>query len=193
MTNKTNINLDLFNQKFKLFEHCKYDEKKIDIATTDNNLNYIFDSVGGTSYNHGLFMLYDVSSSQHFTQRVETFFTNAKGKITCFGRDWLNRQFAINRDDTSIIYQFDVVYNEVIEIPVDLKLFFEDEIIKYSNELLAESFFNNWQGKVKIDLSCHQCVDYKIPPMLGGKDTIENLEVRDEDVAWEINSQLHNK
>jgi Domain of unknown function (DUF1851) len=35
-----------------------------------------------------------------------------------------------------------------------------------------------------------QCVGYQVPLFLGGKDSLENLEITDLDVYWSLSGQL---
>jgi hypothetical protein len=41
-----------------------------------------------------------------------------------------------------------------------------------------------------LPLSSSQCAGYKVPLFLGGKDSLENLEVIDLEVYWSLSGQL---
>jgi len=181
------INFKDFFKKFKITESY---EKKI-LNSNNFLLNEVVTKIGSRSFNNGLFRTYNASEIELYTKNIEESFPNSKNKIICFGRDWLNRQFTIKINKPYHINRFDIYFNDVIDIPISLKIFFEEEIIEYTNELLSEEFFYQWQKSTNnIKILSHQCVNFKIPPSLGGKDDIDNLELADSDVSWEINSQL---
>ena len=151
------VDFEKFSDKFNVSGKCEVECGNNEIS--NKYLSQVFNDVGGGVFNNGVFVTYDKSSSILQTQSTERFFTKSKGGITCFARDWLNRRFAISHSDHSCIFRFDVVYNEVIEIPVDIKCFFESELLEYSNDLLAENFFNDWRQERGAKLSYGKCVD----------------------------------
>ena len=183
------IEFKFFFNKFNLFKKCDKNNK---IFVSNNEyLNNVVNILGSSSYRKGLFRIYGESEIEEKTKSVEEAFPNARDEIICFGRDWLNRQFAVRKKDSDKIFRFDVVYNETIHIPVDLKVFFEKEVLEHTDSLFSETYFHEWKTKNKgLTLACTQCVDFKIPPCLGGKDIVENLEITDSSVAWYMNLQL---
>ena len=182
------IEFKFFLEKFKLFKQCGNNK----IFTSKNKyLNTVINTLGASSYNQGLLYLCNGVEVEVMTKSIEDAFPKTKNTITCFGRDWLNRRLAVRNEEPYDILRFDVVYNEVINIPTTLKEFFENEIIEYTDALLSEKYFNQWKIKNHdVILSCSECVDYKIAPSLGGKDDVSNLEVLDYNVAWHLNMQL---
>jgi len=186
------IEFNFFLKKFNLFKKCDKNNK---IFVSNNEyLNSVVNTLGLSSYGKGLLRIYGESEIGENTKSVEEAFPNARDEIICFGRDWLNRQFAVRKNDPDKILRFDVVYNETIHIPVNLKVFFEKEVLEHTDSLFSETYFNAWETKNKdFILACNECVDFKIPPSLGGKDIIENLEITDSSVAWYMNLQLRNK
>lgn len=186
------IEFNFFLNKFNLFKKCDKNNK---IFVSNNEyLNSVVNTLGLSSYNEGLFRIYGELEIEENTKSIEEAFPNAKDEIICFGRDWLNRQFAVRKKHPDKILRFDIVYNETIHIPVDLKVFFEKEVLEHTDSLFSATYFNAWKTKNKgLTLTCTQCVDFKIPPSLGGKDIIENLEITDSSVAWYMNLQLRSK
>ena len=58
---------------------------------------------------------------------------------------------------------------------------------------LASEFFNEWfEANGNFVLPHNKCVGYKVPLFLNGEDDIENLEVSDMEVYWEIMMPLMN-
>ena len=82
---------------------------------------------------------------------------------------------------------------EALEIPCNIETFHESELIQYREEALAESFYQHWLDDGGMQPAITQCVGYKKPLFLGGRDTVDNLEVADLDVYWTVSAQLIQK
>ena len=80
---------------------------------------------------------------------------------------------------------------EVLDIPFSFARFHE-QLDELREPALAGSFFASWAqaNPDLLPLSAAQCVGYKVPLFLGGKDTLENLEVIDLEVYWSMSGQL---
>ncbi len=69
-------------------------------------------------------------------------------------------------------------------------------IVRYRNIMTLAwrlSFFNEWfEANGNFVLPHNKCVGYKVPLFLNGEDDIENLEVSDMEVYWEIMMPLMN-
>jgi hypothetical protein len=156
-----------------------------------------FARFSGTSFNNGLYRVFRSCDVQDWNSAVEAAFPVFKGKLTCFGVDWLGRIFAldsgrqVNRHSGVTI--FEPGSGQALMVPRDIEMFHEIELIDSADAALAESFFNQWvQAGGSRPLSS-QCVGYKRPLFLGGTDTLENLELTDLDVYWTISAQLISK
>jgi hypothetical protein len=81
---------------------------------------------------------------------------------------------------------------EVLEIPLPLAAFHNEELVEYSDAALAADFFRAWSANHSdyLPLKMDQCVGYRVPLFLGGPDTVENLEIVDRDVYWSLTGQL---
>lgn len=79
---------------------------------------------------------------------------------------------------------------EALEVPCNIVSFHESELIDYSEEALAASFYNKWLACGGKTPTIKQCIGYKKPLFLGGRDSVDNLEVSDLDVYWNISAQL---
>ncbi len=80
---------------------------------------------------------------------------------------------------------------EVLEIPFSFADFHE-QLDELQEAALAGSFYAAWtQANPELPpLSVAHCIGYKVPLFLGGKDTIENLEVFDLEFYWSMSGQL---
>lgn len=190
MINK--INFNNFYKKFQLFK--EYNLTKGDSNSIPSDLKQILVNLGGKSFNNGLIYIYTYDEMKRYTKIVEKAFPQAKGKIYCFSRDWLNRQFAVINYSPFSILQFDIVFEEIIHLDVTLKDFFEKEILKYKEtNLLADEFFQECLNNKMQLIKYNQCVGYRVPPFLGGKDVVDNLQVIDSEIDLELNIQLLNQ
>jgi hypothetical protein len=114
--------------------------------------------------------------------------------LTSFGYDWLGRQFATDTgrgaiDDPEVL-MFEPGTGEALEIPVPFSRFHDEELVDYTEEALARSFFDQWRRSGGPAPTASECVGYQRPLFLGGKDTVANLEISDLDVYWTIMGQL---
>jgi len=180
------VNYENFHRKFFAKTKCS---EGTDTILEHKLLNEISNVLGGTSFNGGIFVVYTPKEVPKYTMMLEEAFPDAKGKITCFGRDWINRQFAVFKGEPATVLLFDINFDEVLDLEMDMNTFFEHGLIEYTNDILAEDFFDEWK-KSNINLDCKQCVGYKVLPILGGEDEIGNLEVVDSDWSFEMNTLL---
>ena len=82
---------------------------------------------------------------------------------------------------------------EVLDIPASIEEFHNIEIVEYHEDSLASAFFDEWFEKQEHYVLKHnECVGYKVPLFLNGDDVVDNLEVSDMDVYWEIMMPLIN-
>ena len=87
-------------------------------------------SLEGLSFNDGLYRVHsqlDLSKWSEITTRV---FNQYVGRISCFGYDWLGRQFAIDHADCEgkklQVLMFEVGRGKVYQIPADIFGFHDD-------------------------------------------------------------------
>jgi hypothetical protein len=156
----------------------------------------IMSNYAGATFENGLFRLRTLPEIPKWTKTVEETFVEFKGRLVCFGYDWLGRHFALEkkRTDTNqmLILLLEPGTGEAFEIPVSFSTFLNQEITEYRNEALASKFFQQWLDSGGAPPSHAECIGYKVPLYLGGTDTVENLELSDMDVYWSICAQTLN-
>lgn len=157
-------------------------------------LNKLLNTFGGKSFNKGLYRLHPLSDVDKWNNNVIQAFPEFNGRITCFGYDWLGRQFALDNqrleNGQPQILMFEPGTGEVLEIPRNIVQFHDEEIPEYHDSCLASEFFEDWISSNPDGLKHNECVGYKVMLFLGGEDTLRNLEKGDMDVYWSICSQL---
>ncbi|WP_047154991.1 T6SS immunity protein Tdi1 domain-containing protein [Aneurinibacillus tyrosinisolvens] len=154
----------------------------------------LFGSYNGVSFGEGLYRLHDISKINFWDDIITQAFPEFSGRISCFGYDWLGRQFALDKervhDGQPHILMFEPGTGEVLEIPCNFIDFHNDEIPNYHDACLASNFFAVWKSKNNLVLNKTECAGYKVLLFLGGQDVVENLEKNDMEVYWYICSQL---
>jgi len=146
----------------------------------------------GGSFLNGLYRIHKAADIAKWTEIVRKAFPKFKGKIIVFGFDWLGRNFAIDIE-RNVVLLFEPGTGEMFNTEVDFMVFHNKEISESHDACLASSFFKDWyEANNNYVLKHHQCAGYKVPLFLNGKDTVENLEVSDMEVYWEIMMPLMN-
>ena len=142
------------------------------------------------SFKNGIYRLFDKVQCEKWKDIVEKSFPKYVGIIDVFAYDWLGRIFAMNKNRGTVLL-FEPGAGEVMDIPVNFVEFHDVEIAEYHNDTLASDFFNEWFSKSdNYILKNTECVGYKVPLFLDGDDDIDNVEVSDMDVYWELMKQL---
>jgi hypothetical protein len=78
---------------------------------------------------------------------------------------------------------------QALEVPFSFRLFHE-KLAELREPALAGAFFDSKANAAQVPLRASDCVGYKVPLFLSGKDTLENLEVIDLEVYWSLSGQL---
>lgn len=156
-----------------------------------------FREVAGRSFNDGLYVTHDRNDCLKWTNIVIEAFPEYENRIRCFARDWLGRQFALDRDRRldrqMLVLMLEPGTGEALEIPSTLTSFHNEELVDHSNEVLASDFFQSWITAGNRPPNRTECVGYKTPLFLGGQDAVENLEIADLEVYWGLMPKLIRK
>ena len=151
-----------------------------------NNTDEFCRLLNGKSFLNGMYRLFKTDEIEKWTAITEQSFPLYKGRISVFGYDWLGRVFGLNKERGTVLL-FEPGTGEVLDIPASFEDFHNIEIVEYNEDSLASNFFNEWFLKNnKYELKNSECAGYKVPLFLNGDDAIENLEVSDMEVYWEI-------
>ncbi|MBC8060375.1 MAG: DUF1851 domain-containing protein [Clostridiaceae bacterium] len=182
---------EIDENEYQLSDKLKYVEKTV------LGFNDLLNNYQGNLFGKGLYRLHKDDNIKKWNEIVLEAFPEFKGRIQCFGCDWLGRQFSLDKsrivDGIPQIIMFEPDTGEVLEIPCNFIQFHNDEIPNYHDACLASEFFNNWMSMNKTMLTEQECVGYKVLLFLGGNDTVENLEISDMEVYWSICGQLIKK
>jgi len=152
-----------------------------------------FDEFGGYSFDAGSYRVHNRTSSLFWTLVVSEFFKNKKRNIHCFGFDWLGRQYAIDIKKDQMIYLFDPATAEFFELDQDLISFHNVDLVDFCEETLSLEEYRKWLNLGNEQLRFDQCIGFEVPLFLGGIDRLENYELTDMEVHWELSFQLYQK
>ena len=146
--------------------------------------------LGGASFRQGLYRIHTPEGMERWTMAVEGAFPQYRGQMVCFAYDWLGRQFALHRGDLveglAQVRLFDPGFHQVLNIPCSFETLHRAELPEYADDALAARFHAEWLASGGAAPGLAECIGYRIPPTLGGKDEIANMELTDMDVYWEL-------
>ena len=149
-------------------------------------------SVSGLSFFDGLFRFFNEEQKNKWEKIVTEYYIDYLGKIEVVCYDWLGRVFALS-DDTNTVIFFEPGTGKVYDTDAGIEKFFDYVVIEYTNDCFALDFFKEWfESTEGYQLLNSECASYKIPLFLNGADSVENLDVCDMEVHWEIMRVTHN-
>ncbi len=161
-----------------------------DISIQNNN--DFLKVCSGKSFLNGLYRIHRIEDIEKWNEIIGKTFPPAKDQITVFGYDWLGRTFAIFYQ-TNTVLMFEPGTGEAFDTDINFNDFHNEEIPKKHLVCLASEYYDKWRlENDNYVLPHNKCVGYKIPLFLNGKDTIDNLEISDMEVYWEIMMPLIN-
>jgi hypothetical protein len=150
--------------------------------------------MAGSSFASGLYRIVHPKDLEVWALRVGHAYPRFEKRIVCFGYDWLGCVFALDSERLEGgqpgVVMFEPGTGKALEIPSNILTFHNDQSKEFWEAALAISFFQKWLSSGGTRPSITQCIGYKKPLFLGGKDTIENIELSDIDVYWHIAGQL---
>lgn len=154
------------------------------------------DACAGRSFDDGLYRLHDDESGPRALRLLEEAFPEFAGTVVPFGQDWLGRQFALDMERREkrqpLVLLFEPGTGEALDIPADFTSFHRDVLVNRRDDALASQYFDEWRGRNSsmVPLGRNMCVGYRVPLFLGGEDSLDNLEVTDLEVYWDLSGQL---
>ena len=163
-------------------------------GSTIPGLDELIARFGGVSFNRGLYRVVRASDLDRWRVRVSLAFPHIGPRVTCFGYDWLGRVFAADpereEEGHAGVAMFEPGTGEVFEVPGNVGTFHDQELISHGEAALALGFNQAWLSRGGAVPAFAQCIGYKVPLFLGGADDLENLELSDLDVYWDLMGQL---
>jgi len=183
--------LDRFKNKFKLDLDVSLGQKIEIQHYFPSELIDIFEEYGGCSIENGLYRFHTFKSSEEWALIITEYFEKYKKLIYPFGFDWMGRQFCFCPYN-DLIYMFDPATGGDYELKQHPFLLHDDDFVNDTEDMLSANLFAKVLKYNKMSsIPFNECLGYKLPLFLGGKDEIENYELQDMEVYWHIDSQLY--
>jgi hypothetical protein len=139
--------------------------------------------LAGATLGGGLYRIHDQSTGSSARALVAEAFPELAARAEPFGYDWLGRQHVLDwgrmEAGAPLVTIVEPGFGQWLEVPVGFAEFHESEIVDETDAVLAVDLFRSWAATegASLPLGRDECVAYRVPPMLGGPDTLENLEV----------------
>lgn len=163
----------------------------VDFTYSDNPYEDFLSCLGGKQFGNGIFNTFSHQNVLKWNNIVADAYPMLRDKFKLFGYDWLGRCFGIDlRSASNNILMFEIGTGDVLRIPCSFEDFLNNEIPKYPDACLAQSFFEEWMKNLERQLVYGRCAGYKVPLFLGGADETSNLEDSDMEIYWSVMTQV---
>ncbi|HEU4853562.1 MAG TPA: hypothetical protein VFT37_15545 [Telluria sp.] len=154
-----------------------------------------FDLLGGGIFNRGIYRTLDYGEIDIFYERLCVSYPNYRERVCPFAFDWLNRMYCVDSErraaDHPLLLLFSLMSDEVLKIPFTLEDFHEKYLVESSCELFELGVFESFLAVNNLQmLPRDKCASLRVPLFLGEKFETENLEVKDVEFDWHVNSEL---
>lgn len=183
-----------FIRNFPMDGRLPTDSGNFPLDSKIRGLSELLSSFGGASFKHGLYRIIRASEVADWNERVCLGFPKFTGRITCFGYDWQGTAFAtdtwrLEQGEPGVV-MFEPGTGQALQIPANIRTFHEVELMEDEEAALAANMYADWRGAGGAEPAYNQCIGYKEPLFLNGKDEIENLELSDLEIYWHFMGQL---
>lgn len=190
--------MNKFLQKFKVTE--KVENKHIDVNSYFNKDEFPFvkkivDDFGGCIFNKGLFKIHTFEYVHKWTNLLKEFFKEEMPdfNLLCFATNWQGNMYCINSSNSEIVY-FDPATCEFFEAEFSIDEFFNSVLVDGEYDIIFEEYFEEAQAYLKFDfIPYDKSLGHKIYLHLGGREVVQNLEIVDTEVLWELQIQTANR
>jgi len=171
----------------------RYEEVALSALSNLPELSELFDKHSGAIFDGGLFKIHNKGSFYLWTKLTFEYFKKFKDNSYCFAFDWIGRQYAVNyfRGKTMILI-LDPATAEVFEVEKNIELFLNEDLVENKDYLFDVEQYQ-YLGKIFDHFKFEDCWGFKQFLFLGGKDHVDNFEIIDMEVYWELNYQIYCK
>jgi hypothetical protein len=153
-------------------------------------LRPLFDAVSGVTLDDGFYRFHTQRSAQLGSIACAKLIGGFTSRYHSFAFDWLGREIAANVRSGEVIV-VDPGGGEHLKSSVGIDSW-HDAVASEEDDPMLYPFYQEWRaanphaGPLRAD----QAVGYEVPLFLGGRDELDNLELTDRDVYFEICTQL---
>lgn len=150
----------------------------------------------GTSLNRGVLRIHNDETGPEATAELHAAFTDQAQGLTVFATDWQARHFAAGTlpNGQTAVWEADIstgLIEPIATVQDFLTLITTDrKAPKMFNEFLFMRFCSRHRTSV---LDFQQCASYKVPPILGGNEDLDNRDLTYNTVHWTMFGQIYQK
>ncbi|KAA1247220.1 hypothetical protein [Aquimarina sp. RZ0] len=169
--------------------------KKKDFLNEYNSFGFAYELLmknGGDVFENGLFQILTFQNAYKWTNLITTnYFPEFKYKLFCYAMTWQGCILAVNEENDTI-YIFDPATCEYFAMEdTSLNDFLSEEFLENEDEIIYSDDFKLSLSFMNIEeLDSAFCIAHKISLFLGGEDQIENQEIIDTEVMWDLQIQI---
>jgi T6SS immunity protein Tdi1, C-terminal len=150
-----------------------------------------------TSYNRGIwrFFLPDRADFAYWTTAAGWAEDWPKYRgIRLFGYDWLGRLVGVDgrkgRPSGSEVVRLEPGFGELVMTDGTVEDFLTRDLVEGYDDTLSTDLFDEWIAGPGRPLQPEECVGFKKPPLIGGTDEVDNLEITSLKVFVSISGQI---
>ena len=172
--------------------------EKIDRATfveKHRDYDFLYDLIsqyGGYTFNNGLFRIHTFEYVDKWTALMTEYFEDEENPfdMICFAANWQGIMYCVDKTNSKITY-LDPATCEWFSADHSLQLFFDEILVSGEYDIIFEDYFDRVVAYLKFEkLDYEDSLGHKIYLYLGGNDEVENYEVVNTEVLWELQVQL---
>ena len=152
----------------------------------------LYKNFGGTTFSNGLLRIHTFESSNKWTDLLTNkYYKEFSGKLYCFAFNWQGCMFCINSSNTEL-FIFDPATCEYFSLEnANIEDFFNSIIFDYDDETFITDYFNETLQHLEMNqIEFKNSFGHRKPLFLGGIDDVENYEVIDTEVLWDLQIQI---
>lgn len=148
----------------------------------------------GASLKRGLLRIHNAETGPQATKELRDAFTDQAEGLTVFATDWQSRHFAAGAltDGQVAVWEADIsttVIEPIATVDDFLTLITKD---RKAPGMFNEALFGRFCVRNRLrGLEFQQCASYKVPPMLGGSEDLDNRDLTYNTVHWTMFGQIY--
>jgi hypothetical protein len=121
--------------------------------------------------------------AEYFKEEIKAF------NVICFASNWQGIMYCVDKNNKTITY-FDPATCEYFSADASLEQFFGEILVDGEYDILFEGYFNEARDFMKLETFDYECsIGHKKYLHLGGNDNVDNLEIVNTDVLWNLQIQ----
>lgn len=146
--------------------------------------------LGGDMFLDGAYRCHTDAVAREVGERCRRAFPESAGRWESFGGDWTGRQFVVDGGRSDRVSIVDPGFAAVLETDVGIEAFHDEELVEYAAASVLADLLGQWRAADREVPAQGEAAGYRVPPFLGGEDTIANLETQDLVVYLDLFAQL---